>query len=684
MATPHLDAAKKYHEPPPPGSPFSVALPGTAEPDRTPVYRHWRTTEGLIRSLDPAVQTGHDMFEFSAKRAPKANCFGRRPWDPVKKEWGAYIWEDYGTVAQRRANFGVGIVQAVRDAGVSDSKFGVGLWCQNRPEWQITDLACMSQSLFSVSLYDTLGPDAIEYIANHAELPIIVTSLPHVPTLIRLKAKLPHLRVIVSLDPLEAGEADGLSKHALLSQFANQVGVKLYSIQQVEKVGEALGGVNKMRAPVPEDIVTINYTSGTTGPPKGVVLTHANAVAAACASLCVADYRPTDVGLSYLPLAHIYGRLVESSVMYAGSALASFHGNALEIVDDLKLVRPTGFQSVPRLWNRFGALIKASTIQAPGIKGKLSQRAVEVKLASMEDEESAKATNKHWLYDRIWSRKVSSAIGLERTRNMISGSAPLDPAMHKFLRAVFGNNLVQGWGMTETFAIGLCQAKGDMAVGTCGGVTVNTEICLQSVPDMDYLVTDQPEPRGEMLVRGESLFREYFRNEEETNKSFLPGGWFRTGDICAVDARGRFRIIDRRKNVLKLAQGEYISPERIENAYLGQLSYLAQAYVHGDGHESWLVAIFGVSPDLFAPLASKVLHKKINPEDLDAVRAACKDDKVRAAVLKDLDRVAKKSGFQGFEKVKALQLDVEPFTIENELLTPTYVSSRPLLFVELC
>ena len=532
------------------------------------------------------------------------------------------------------------------------------------------DLACMSQSLYTVSLYDTLGPTAIEYISNHASLTCIATALPHISTLLHLKPRLPALKIIISLDALDAGEQPGHSKLDVLSAIGSNVDVRILSITQVEAIGESLGPV-KFNPPSPSDIVTINYTSGTTGNPKGVILTHRNAVAAAACSLCTMEQKPTDVGCSYLPLAHIYGRMVETGLMWAGGSLGYFHGNVLELVDDMKLLRPTSFNSIPRLYNRFGGAIRAATTDQPGFRGALSRHVVSTKLDNLKDPESPSATNKHLLYDRIWSKKVASALGLERARGMVSGAAPLDPSLHQFLRVVFSNHLFQGFGMTETYAVGLAQIYGDFSSGNCGAPHQAHEVCLQSCPDMDYLVTDKPHPRGELLIRGNTLFDGYYRAPEETAAAMLPGGWFRTGDVCSVDARGRFRIIDRRKNVLKLAQGEYISPERIENVYLAHLTYLAQAYVHGDGLQMFLVAVFGVQLDTFAPFAGKVLGRSIAATDLQAIRAACEDPKVRRAVEKDLDWVGRKNKFAGYERVRACRLMVDPFTIENELLTPT-------------
>ncbi len=626
------------------------------------------------------------LTSVEACRQPTRRCLGHRPYDSATKTFGQYQWMDYGTVQKRRANFGMGIVEVNMLAGVTEQKFGVGLWCANRPEWQITgtrckdfgnarsftflDLACMSQSLYTISLYDTLGPSATEYIINHATLPCIATSLTHIPTLLKLMSRLPSLKVIISLDRLDNGERAGESKLAVLNNIASELGVKIYDIYQVEALGASLG-TPIFHPPSPSDIITINYTSGTTGPPKGVVLKHSAAVAASSCALISVPQKPSGVFPSYLPLAHIYERLSEHGALWAGAAIGYYHGDILALVDDLKLLRPTVFSSVPRLFNRFGGAIREATVAQPGVKGALSRHIVSTKLKSLNPPDHPAATNKHALYDRIWGRKVAAALGLERTEAMVSGSAPLDPTLHQFLRVVHGNHFLQGYGLTETYAITLAQIEGDYSVGNCGAVAPVVECCLASVPDMDYLATDMPQPRGELLIRGNSLFSGYYKDEGETQKSMTSDGWFCTGDICTVDARGRFQIIDRRKNVLKLAQGEYISPERIENVYLSHLSFLSQGYVHGDSVQTFVVAIFGVMPDVFAPFASKVLGKTIAATDTQAIAAACRDPKVRKAVLKELDRVGRKNNFAGYERVRNCYLYLEPFTIDNELLTPT-------------
>jgi long-chain acyl-CoA synthetase len=528
----------------------------------------------------------------------------------------------------------------------------------------------MSQSLFTVSIYDTLGPDTTEYIINHASLACVITTLPHIPTLLKLAQaqRVPTLKLIVCMDALDAGEQPGNSKSAILNMIAGDVGISIHFMGDVEKLGASSGlPLNPPRA---EDIITINYTSGTTGNPKGVVLTHANAVAATSSGRVFSDNLSSDVLCSYLPLAHIYQRVAEHGMLAAGGCIGYFRGDILGLVDDLKMLRPTGFNSVPRLYNRFGSAIRAATLDAPGFKGVLGRHVINSKLASMKLP-PGQATNKHMLWDRVFTPKLASAFGLQRCRGMVTGSAPIDPSLQQFLRAAFANDFVQGYGLTETYAVGLCQLEGDFSTGNCGAIAPSMEACLQSVPDMDYLVTDSPNPRGELLMRGNNRFREYYKNDAETSKAIIDDGWFRTGDIAEIDSMGRVKIIDRVKNVLKLAQGEYISPERIENVYLANTNLVSQAYVHGDSTQAFLVSIFGIDPVAFAPFASSVLKKTINPEDTEACKAAAKDDRVRKAVLKELDKIGKKNKFNSYENVRNVHLELEPFTIENELLTPT-------------
>ncbi|KAI1751182.1 AMP-binding enzyme [Xylaria castorea] len=662
--------------PPPPGSPYAGPIPGTEREGRTPIYRHWRFQDKpLLATYDPETRTFYDLFEHTVKHYPNNRCLGTRIWNSTNKTWeDKYVWNTYAEVAIRAKNFGSGIFELHRRIGIPPGNHGVGLWSQNRAEWQIADLGLITQSLFSVSLYETLGPDTSEFIIKHAELSCVVTSLPHVPLLLAIAPRIPQLKLIVCMDSLDAGEQDGYSKRAILNAIAEKHGVQVWSMDQVEELGAKVA--HPARPPRPEDIVTINYTSGTTGDPKGVVLTHANCVAGVAGGRATGQYSRKDTNISYLPSAHIFGRLIDQTALAEGASIGYFHGDMVELVDDLKILKPTGFPSVPRLFNRFNMGLRAQTVEAEGIRGALSRRVIDTKLANMKLA-PGKAHNKHFLYDRIWTPKVRAAVGMDRCRSMVSGSAQLDPNVQEFLRAAFGNNFVSGYGLTESYASTCCQIEGDFSLGNNGGPLPTTEVCLESQPDLEYFVTDKPRPRGELLLRGTSIFREYYKNEAETRKALDPDGWFHTGDIAEFDELGRIKIIDRKKNVLKLSQGEYISPERIENVYMGSSNLIAMAYVHGEGTQSSLVAIFGVDPVNFAPFASQVLKRPIVPEDIPAVKDAAQDPRVVKAVLKHLDNIGKNHKFNGYERVRNCVLDVEPFSVENELLTPTLKLKRP-------
>ncbi|KAM5342933.1 hypothetical protein ACJ41O_013899 [Fusarium nematophilum] len=667
---------KKLSTPPPPGSPYGLPIPGSERPNRTAVYRHWAVRdEPLVTSLEPETHSTHDIFDRSARKWPNARCLGTRHWNSAAQKWeDKYDWLSYAEVDARRKNFGAGIVEIHKLANYPADKYGVGLWSQNRAEWQITDLGLASQSLYSVSLYETLGPDTTEFIINHAEVACVVCSLPHIPVLLKLSPRLPGLKLIVSLDPLDHGELASHTKAAVLNDIASQHGIQIYSMAQVEEIGARSG--RAPRAPGPSDICTINYTSGTTGNPKGVLITHKNAVAAISGGRTNGNCGPKDIHLSYLPLAHIYGRLIDQIALSEGAAVGFFRGDILGLVDDMKILQPTGFISVPRLFNRFNSAIRTATIEAEGVRGALSRRVINTKKTNMRAP-AGKASNTHFLYDRIWTPKVKAAVGLQKAHSMVSGSAQLDPDVQEFLRAAFANHFAQGFGMTETYAVGTIQARGDFTVGNIGGPMSCVEICLESVPEFEYTVDDKPNPRGELLLRGPVIFSEYYKNEEETRKSLDPDGWFHSGDIAEVDKMGRFKIIDRKKNVLKLAQGEYISPERIENVYMGSTNLVTMAYVHGDGTQSSLVAIFGIDVENFAPFASKILQETITPSEVAALRTAANNPKVKAKFLKLLDDIGRRHKFNSFEKVRNVHLDIDPFTIDNGLFTPTLKLKRP-------
>ncbi|KAH8655869.1 hypothetical protein BX600DRAFT_515556 [Xylariales sp. PMI_506] len=672
-----LERARAYPQMPPPGVPYGVPLTNTKVEGRSEIWRHWNHKDGLLHTIDPSVSSVYEMFETTSYLQPDARCLGYRPYDASSKTYGAYAWYTYGEVRQRVSNMGKGLVTLLEANGISSRQNPVGLWCGNRPEWQFADLGCMSQSMYTVSLYETLGPQAVEYIINHSEITAVCASLDHIPTLLMLSKRCPSLKLIISLDPLAVGgEAPGATTTKdILNAFAAETDIKIYSIADVEATGAASSRPNN--PPRPDDIVTINYTSGTTGPPKGCVLRHSNAIAALSVSIIFSDLGPGKVVCSYMPLAHLYQRLVESTIFWGGGTVGYFHGNPLELIDDLKLLRPHGFMSVPRLLNRFVSSIKGLTVEQSGITGAVSRHVVSTKLANLNNTEPGKATVKHALYDRIWGRRITSSLGLNRSTTVLTGSAPIDPSIQKFLRVVFASNVIQGYGLTECYGVGCVQAPDDLSEGHCGGPTPCVEICLLDLPEMGYLSSDKPHPRGEILMRGPNIFSGYFKDDQQTKEAFTEDGWFKTGDVCAVDELGRFTIIDRRKNLIKLAQGEFISPERIENFYLAQCPWLAQGFVHANSSQAYPVAIFGVIPDLFSVFLQKTTGRDVGFTDITKLEAVLQEPEIRAIVLKELIKVGRRAKLNSFEIVRAVRLAVEPFRVDNGLVTPTLKSKRP-------
>lgn len=330
----------KYCSVPAPGKPHSVPVTGSAKPGYSPIYRHYAIGDGpLLETLDPRLRTQHEAFEHGVSLNPNANCLGWREYNKVDKTWGPYIWMSYGTVRQRRTDIGAGIIRLHKQAGIPTRQIGVGLWSPNMPQWQLVDLAAMAYSNFTISIYDTLGPSTTEYIINHGEIPTVACTVNHIPTLLKLKDRLPSLRFIIAMDSIDDGELPGSRKRDLLDVWGKEKGVQIFSLEDVEKLGQEYP--LPVAPPAPDDIITINYTSGTSGTPKGVVLTHRNAMGSVATSMICAPQGPDSVFISYMPLAHIYERVAEQAALATNGAIGYFHGNILELSDDIKTLRPS-------------------------------------------------------------------------------------------------------------------------------------------------------------------------------------------------------------------------------------------------------------------------------------------------------------------------------------------------------
>lgn len=401
------------------------------------------------------------------------------------------------------------------------------------------------------------------------------------------------------------------------------------------------------------------------------MITHRNFVAAVSASyqtIAAKAEGSEDTTISYLPLAHIFGRVVDMTALALGGRLGYFSGDVTKIVEDVQILQPTVFPSVPRLLNRVYASIVQKTVEAPGVKGAIARRAVEAKLANL----AAGKGNTHPVWDRLVFNKVRQALG-GRVRFMVTGSAPIGKDVMQFLRIALCCDLREGYGATETSAASTMHLEGEYQAGHIGAPFACNEIKLIDVPEMNYLSTD-PYPRGELCVRGPNVFVGYYKDEEKTREALDEEGWYHTGDIAMINERGALVIIDRKKNIFKLAQGEYIAPEKIENVY-AKNPLVAQIFVHGDSLQSSLVAIVVPEPEALNNLVkNKLPHlasKKLSYQEL------CREPEVNKAVLEQLTRTGKKAELRGFEFAKAIYLESDPFSIENGILTPTFKIKRP-------
>lgn len=644
-------------------------VPGSRSPGQTGIYRNAQRPV-VEASFSPKVKSMIDVFNNGLKISKDRPCFGVRSVKNAQTgERGPYVWQTYRQVSHRITNFGSGLLNYLNHTmnDTRTSNIPIGIWSINRPEWTITDLGCASYSLYTVALYDTLGPDTVEFVVNHAELETVVCSGDHIADLLKLRHKLPNLKTIISMDSIEEVARPGVaSKSDIIKAWAAEKNVNLVDFNFIEELGKK--NRRTYNYPKSEDLACIMYTSGTTGMPKGAMLTHGNFVSALSASYLSFGGTAEDSSISYLPLAHIFGRVCDMLCLCIGGRLGYFAGDMNLLVEDIQEMKPTIFATVPRLLNRVYGKIVASTVNAPGATGALARRGIATKLANLE----AGKGYTHPFWDRLIFNKVKSALG-GHVRIMVTGSAPIGKDVMQFLRVALCCDIREGYGATETCAASTIHYPNEFKAGHIGAPFTCNEVKLVDVPEMDYLSTD-PYPRGEICIRGPNVFKGYYKDEEKTRESIDEEGWFHTGDVGMINERGSIVIIDRKKNIFKLAQGEYIAPEKIENIYAKD-PVIGQIYLHGDSLQSSLVAVVVPDPETLAAIVQaklpQVHAKKLNFVEL------CKAPEVVALVLDQMTKVGKKAELRGFEQAKALYLESEPFAVENDLLTPTFKVKRP-------
>ncbi|KAJ3237601.1 Long-chain-fatty-acid--CoA ligase 5 [Chytriomyces hyalinus] len=616
-------------------------------------------------------------FQETVTQFANRPCLGHRPKtvDPSsgKVVWGNYVWQSYRRVSERRVNFGSGLVGIVKETSPGEERFGVGIYSINRPEWAIADLANISYGLVTVPLYDTLGATASQYILNHSTPPVLICSYDKLENVVGFIHLCPSVKALVSMDEVTPATS---SAFGILKKWAADKGVSVYSFAEVE----ALGAKARLPfvVPKPDDVCCISYTSGTTGEPKGAMLTHKNLVSMLQSSLDHGiDYNENDVYISYLPMAHVYEKVAFTALTGMGAAVGFYRGDVGLLIEDIATLRPTVFCSVPRLLNRIHDKIHAQANSTTAFRAALFKKAVDAKIENYE----ASGILTHSIWDALVFRKVQAALG-GRVRSIASSSAPIHPGVLSFLTVAFGCEVLEAYGQTEAAGGITMQVKGDRDSGHVGSVLTSLELKLVSVPEMNYFAKDN---KGEVWARGPTVFKGYFKDEAKTREAVTEDGWLKTGDIGRLDELGRLYIIDRKKNIFKLSQGEYIAPEKIENVYI-KASTVVQMFVHGESLRNELVGIAVLDPETCIPLGRKLGLLPANTPDSGVILPGApvnphvvtlaQNPEFKKYVMKEMAAVAANAKLAGFEQVKAVHLVGEAFGVENGLLTPTMKLKR--------
>jgi len=371
-----------------------------------------------------------------------------------------------------------------------------------------------------------------------------------------------------------------------------------------------------------------------------------------------------DVMLSFLPLAHMFERVVQSVMMTQGARIGFFRGDIRGLLDDIKALQPTILPCVPRILNRL-----YDKVMSEASKSRFRKMLFDAAMSYKNREINQWTIRNNSFIDNLVFKKVRESLG-GRVKLLITGSAPLAENVLTFVRCALGCVVVEGYGQTECVAAATITIEGDSVPGHVGVPSPCNAIKLVDVPELGYFAKDNA---GEVCIRGHNVFKGYYKNPEQTKETIDEDGWLHTGDIGRWTEVGTLKIVDRKKHIFKLAQGEYVAPEKIENIYV-RSKFVAQSFVHGESLKTCLVAVVVPDPETLPSEAKK----QLNLEGL-SMEELCRKPEVKKMILDDMVAVGKAAGLYSFEQVKDIYLSAEMFTVENDLLTPTLKSKRPKL-----
>lgn len=553
---------------------------------------------------------------------------------------------------------------ALRSVSVTSAD-AVGVYSANCPEWMIAMKSVDRCGAKCVPLYDTFGPDAVKFIIQHSGIKVIFVATDKLKDLVQVLPTVKDQLTQVVVWSSKAGAP--LDEQAL--EDASNEGVPVTAWDKFEKFGKS--------APADatpgslDSLCTIMYTSGTTGEPKGVEITNRAVLTTVGALIGLVRHfkisiNEQDVFLSYLPLAHVFGRVAEEAFVALGGSIGYWQGDPKKLMDDVGALKPTIFAGVPRIFDRVYSGVTNKVSHSGWIARHLFGGAYFLKDLLVRHLGVSHVP----VLDQVVFKKVKDRLG-GRVKIVISGGAPLASHVERFLKVTMCCPVSQGYGLTETCGASFVSNPAvPEEFETVGVPVAGLQLRLEAVKEMGYDPLAQP-PRGEVCLRGPPLFAAYHKKEELTKESLDADGWYHTGDVGELNALGALRIIDRKKNFFKLAHGEYVAAEKLENVYK-QVGLVDQIWVYGDSAKSQLVAV--VVPDE-GTLTDYAKHEGL-PTDLEEL---CKEKKASQHVQQQLEKTGRAEGLKGFEIVKAVLLCPEAFSVENDLMTPSFKLKRPQL-----
>ncbi|MQL99606.1 hypothetical protein Taro_032332 [Colocasia esculenta] len=612
------------------------------EPSAGPVYGN-SLTKDAFAPTEPGMSTSWEVFSTAAKKYPNNRMLGWREF--VNGKAGHYLWKTYKEVYEEVLQVGSALRQLGAQPGCR-----VGIYGANCPQWIVAMEACNGYSLICVPLYDTLGSGAVDYVIDHAEVDFVFVQDKKVGGILSPNS-------IISFTTLTNDQKDEAASRGLAS----------YSWKELLQMGR--DHPHEPLPPRPLDICTFVYTSGTSGNPKGVILTHENqAMYVRGVDLFLEQFEDKmtedDVYLSFLPLAHILDRMIEEYFLHKGASIGYYQGDINALRDDLMELKPTLLAGVPRVYERIHEGILKALDDLRPLRRKIFNFLYQRKLSWMRSGYTHKTASP--LADFLAFRKVKARLG-GRIRLIISGGAPLSTEIEEFLRVTSCAFFVQGYGLTETCGLSsICLPDMMSMVGAVGIPSAYSELRLVEVPEMGYDPMANPS-RGEVCVRGKTVFSGYYKDADLT-KEAMKDGWFHTGDIGEMSPDGVLKIIDRKKNIFKLSQGEYIASEYLEKMY-GFSPIVEDIWVYGDSFRSMLVAVVVPHEENTRKWAESHGH-------VGSILELCSLHQLHDHILHELKSIAEKQKLRGFEYIRGVVLDPLLFDIERDLVTPTMKKRR--------